>query len=88
MFNKVNINLKHVNCKNNKMFNCSRYKTYITLSREGEQFRTPTNRPAEYDLTYSYPFAVVEEYFTAEKQWDESIDRLIAETSLAVPPHR
>ena len=61
---------------------------HITQFREGEQFRTPTNRPAEYDLTYSYPFAVVEEYFTAEKQWDESIDRLIAETSLAVPPHR
>jgi len=44
MFNEVNINLKHVNCKNNKMFNCSRYKTYYPI--QGRRTVSDTDQPS------------------------------------------
>ncbi|XP_052780772.1 histone deacetylase 6-like isoform X1 [Mya arenaria] len=54
---------------------------------DGVEFITDKSN-AVYDLDYSYPYSTVQEYFENEKKWDDTIDHLIAEMSLAVPPHR
>lgn len=51
-------------------------------------FITEENKPKEYDLNYVYPYEVEEQYIKAERYWDDIIDKMIAETSLTVPPHR
>ncbi|XP_045164142.2 histone deacetylase 6-like isoform X1 [Mercenaria mercenaria] len=56
--------------------------------KDGIVFDTPENKPSEYPLTYTYPYNVEQEYIQAESKWNSTIDSLIAETSLTVPPHR